>query len=403
MFQFSAKSLDLQKEIKAFIQEVVVPGQKIYAAQQQNNTDRWAVPEHLEVMKRQAKAANLWNMFLSSDQGGAGLNNFDYAPLAEMMGKYPLSSEVFNCAAPDTGNMEVIHRYGNHVQKQRWLQPLLDGSIRSAFAMTEPGVASSDATNISLSAVRDGDEYVLNGEKWWTSGAGDPRCKILIVMCVTNPDAPKHSRQSQILVPLDTPGVHIERMLTVLGYDGAPHGHAHLKFNNVRVSHENILLGEGKGFEIAQGRLGPGRIHHCMRFIGVAERALELMCERAQSRTAFGKRISELGANYDYIAESRIEIEMARLLTLNAAAKMDQVGNKQARNEIAQIKVVAPSMALKVIDRAIQIHGACGVSQDTPLAQMWANTRTIRIGDGPDEVHRRTVARMELGNYPDIA
>ena len=400
MFQFSEKSNGYQKRIKDFIEDVVAPGEKICREQAAMADTQWSVPAHLEVMKQQAKDADLWNMFLPDAQGGAGLSNLDYAPLAELMGSAPLSSEVFNCAAPDTGNMEVLERYGNDDQKEMWLKPLLNGTIRSAFAMTEPGVASSDATNISLSAVRDGNEYVLNGEKWWTSGAGDPRCKILIVMCATNPENARHSRQSQILVPMDTEGVEIVRMMEVFGYDDAPHGHAHMRFTNVRVPAENLLLGEGRGFEIAQGRLGPGRIHHCMRSIGAAERALSYMCERAQSRVAFGKRISELGANYDYIAEARIEIEMTRLLTLKAAYMMDTVGNKAAKSEIAQIKVVAPNMALKIIDRAIQIHGACGVSQDTPLSRMYCQQRTLRIADGPDEVHRRTVAREELGKYP---
>jgi acyl-CoA dehydrogenase len=314
---------------------------------------------------------------------------------------YPMSSEVFNCAAPDTGNMEVIERYGTEEQKDRWLKPLLDGEIRSAFCMTEPLVASSDATNISLEARLDGDEWVLNGQKWWSSGIGDPRCKILIVMCVTEPDAPRHSRQSQILVPRDTPGIEIIKMQTVFGYDDAPHGHGHVRFSNVRVPKDNILLGSGRGFEIAQGRLGPGRIHHCMRSIGVAERALQLMCRRAQSRVAFGRALAELGGNMDKIADARINIEMARLLTLKAAWMMDTVGNKVARSEIAQIKVAVPNIALKVIDDAIQIHGGAGVSQVFPLAKMYASMRTLRLADGPDEVHRRAVARMELGKYPD--
>jgi acyl-CoA dehydrogenase len=311
-----------------------------------------------------------------------------------------MSSEIFNCAAPDTGNMEVIERYGTEEQKERWLKPLLDGKIRSAYCMTEPLVASSDATNISLEAHLDGDEWVLNGQKWWSSGVGDPRCKILIVMCVTEPDAPRHSRQSQILVPRDTPGIEVLMMQTVFGYDDAPHGHAHLRFTNVRVPKENIVLGSGRGFEIAQGRLGPGRIHHCMRSIGVAERALDLMCKRAVSREAFGKRLADLGGNIDKIADARINIEMARLLTLKAAWMMDTVGNKVARSEIAQIKVAVPNIALKIIDDAIQMHGGAGVSQVWPLAKMYASMRTLRLADGPDEVHRRAVGRMELGRYP---
>ena len=332
---------------------------------------------------------------------GESMSNLDYAPLCELMGRSGIASEIFNCSAPDTGNMEVLAQYGTPEQQERWLKPLLEGEIRSAFAMTEPNVASSDATNISSSIVADGEEYVINGEKWWTSGAGDPRCKIIVFMGVTNPDNPKHSRQSQILVPMDTPGVEIKRMMTVFGSDDAPHGHGHVKFTNVRVPKENLLLGEGRGFEIAQGRLGPGRIHHCMRTVGVAERALELLCKRSTSRVAFGKPLSELGGNYDIIADCRTEIEMCRLLTLKAAYLMDSLGNKVARSEIAQIKVAVPNMALRVIDKAIQIHGGAGVSQDTPLARLYAGMRTLRIADGPDEVHRRTIARMELAKYSD--
>ena len=315
------------------------------------------------------------------------------------MGRCGIASEVFNCSAPDTGNMEVIDKYGNPEQQERWLKPLLDGEIRSAFGMTEPNVASSDATNIGSRIEDKGDRYVINGEKWWTSGAGDPRCKIIIFMGVTNPDNPKHQRQSQILVPMDTPGVEVLRMMTVFGNDDAPHGHAHMKFTDVEVPKENLLLGEGRGFEIAQGRLGPGRIHHCMRTIGAAERALDLLCKRSLNRTAFGKTLSELGGNYDVIADCRIEIDMCRLLTLKAAYMMDTVGNKIAKSEIAQIKVAVPNMALRVIDKAIQIHGGAGVSQDTPLARLYAGMRTLRLADGPDEVHRRTVARLELGKH----
>jgi acyl-CoA dehydrogenase len=315
------------------------------------------------------------------------------------MGRCGIASEVFNCSAPDTGNMEVIDKYGNPEQQEQWLKPLLDGEIRSAFGMTEPNVASSDATNIGSTIEDKGDRYVINGEKWWTSGAGDPRCKIIIFMGVTNPDNPKHQRQSQILVPMDTPGVEVLRMMTVFGSDDAPHGHAHMRFTNVEVPKENLLLGEGRGFEIAQGRLGPGRIHHCMRTIGSAERALDLLCKRSLNRTAFGKTLSELGGNYDVIADCRIEIDMCRLLTLKAAYMMDTVGNKIAKSEIAQIKVAVPNMALRVIDKAIQIHGGEGVSQDTPLARLYAGMRTLRLADGPDEVHRRTVARLELGKH----
>jgi len=315
------------------------------------------------------------------------------------MGRCGIASEVFNCSAPDTGNMEVIDKYGNQEQQEQWLKPLLDGEIRSAFGMTEPNVASSDATNIGSTIEDKGDRYVINGEKWWTSGAGDPRCKIIIFMGVTNPDNPKHQRQSQILVPMDTPGVEVLRMMTVFGSDDAPHGHAHMRFTNVEVPKENLLLGEGRGFEIAQGRLGPGRIHHCMRTIGSAERALELLCRRSLNRKAFGKTLSELGGNYDIIADCRIEIDMCRLLTLKAAYMMDTVGNKIAKSEIAQIKVAVPNMALRVIDKAIQMHGGEGVSQDTPLARLYAGMRTLRLADGPDEVHRRTVARLELGKH----
>ena len=357
------------------------------------------VPPVLDELKAKAKAEGLWNLFLPDSQWGPGLTNLEYAPLSEQMGRCGIASEVFNCSAPDTGNMEVIDKYGNPEQQEQWLKPLLDGEIRSAFGMTEPNVASSDATNIGSRIEDKGDRYVINGEKWWTSGAGDPRCKIIIFMGVTNPDNPKHQRQSQILVPMDTPGVEVLRMMTVFGNDDAPHGHAHMKFTDVEVPKENLLLGEGRGFEIAQGRLGPGRIHHCMRTIGAAERALDLLCKRSLNRTAFGKTLSELGGNYDVIADCRIEIDMCRLLTLKAAYMMDTVGNKIAKSEIAQIKVAVPNMALRVIDKAIQIHGGAGVSQDTPLARLYAGMRTLRLADGPDEVHRRTVARLELGKH----
>lgn len=386
-------------DIKRYIEEWVVPNEQAFA-EQVDAGGRWTETQAMEDMKEAAKARGLWNFFLPESERGAGLNNVDYAHIAEILGRYPLSSEAMNCAAPDTGNMEVIERYGSEEQKERWLQPLLDGSIRSAFAMTEPLVASSDATNISCEAVLDGDEWVLNGEKWWTSGIGDPRCKVMIVMCVTEPDAPRHSRQSQILVPVDAEGVEILKMMHVFGYDDAPHGHGHVRFTNVRVPKDSIILGSGRGFEIAQGRLGPGRIHHCMRSIGVAERAIELMCKRASAREAFGKPIIELGGNYDKIADARINLEMGRLLTLKAAYMMDTVGNKIARSEIAQIKVAVPNIAAKIIDDAIQMHGGAGVSQVFPLAKMYASMRTLRLADGPDEVHRRTVARMEIGKYP---
>ncbi len=365
--------------------------------------DRWELTDRqleiLDGLKDEAREAGLWNFFLPESQGGAGVSNLEYAHLAEVMARNPIASEIFNCAAPDTGNMEVLERYGSEEQKKQWLEPLLEGKIRSAFAMTEPHVASSDATNISTSAVLEGDEWVINGEKHYISGAGDPRCKIMITMVVTNPDAPKHLRQSQILVPLPHPGVEVLRPMYVFGKDDAPHGHMHIKFDNVRVPKENIILGEGRGFEISQGRLGPGRIHHCMRSIGVAERALELLCKRALSRTAFGKPLAELGGNYDVIADSRIELDMCRLAVLRAAHMMDTIGNKEARKYISAIKVAVPNMALKVIDRAIQIHGALGVSQDTPLPAMWTSQRTLRLADGPDEVHRRVIAREELKKY----
>ncbi len=390
----------LLNDIREFIESHVVPNESVYAEQIEAG-DRWQPAEVLEELKDRAKEKGLWNFFLPDSERGGGLNNLDYAHLAEVMGKYPMSSEVFNCSAPDTGNMEILERYGTAAQKERWLRPLLDGEIRSAFCMTEPYVASSDAANISLEAKLDGDEWVLNGEKWWSAGIGDPRCQILIVMCVSEPDAARHSRQSQILVPRETDGVEVLKMLHVFGYDDAPHGHGHVRFTDVRVPKDNVLLGSGRGFEIAQARLGPGRIHHCMRSVGVAERALELMCRRAVSREAFGKPIAELGGNYDVIANARINIDMARLLTLKAAYMMDTVGNKIARSEIAQIKVAVPNIALKVIDDAIQMHGGIGVAQVYPLAKMYASMRTLRLADGPDEVHRRTVARMELGKYPE--
>lgn len=365
--------------------------------------DRWShtpVQEDImEGLKTRARALGLWNFFLPKSQGGAGISNLEYAHLAEVMGRSRLASEAFNCSAPDTGNMEVLERYGSEEQKARWLQPLLEGKIRSAFAMTEPDVASSDATNIASTAVLQGDEWRINGEKFYISGAGDKRCRVMIVMVVTDPDAPKYQRQSQILVPMDTPGVDIVRPMEVFGHDDAPHGHMHIRFNDVRVPKENLILGRGRGFEISQGRLGPGRIHHCMRSIGAAEKALQLLCERALSRQAFGKPLAELGGNYDVIADSRIEIDMCRLLVFKAAWLMDTQGNKAARDAISQIKVAVPNMALRVIDRAIQVYGAAGVSQDFPLAALWTSQRTLRLADGPDEVHRRVVARAELARY----
>ena len=396
-FEFSDKVKDLQRRLQAFLDEHIYPNaQRFYDEIEQN---RWSPTRIIEQLKPKARAAGLWNLFLPDSEHGAGLTNLEYAPLCEMMGRSVMAPEVFNCSAPDTGNMEVLARHGTPEQKERWLKPLLAGEIRSCFAMTEPAVASSDATNIEASIVRDGNEYVVNGRKWWASGAGDPRCKIAIFMGKTDPSAPLHKQQSMILVPMDARGVKIERLLTVFGYDHAPHGHGEITFENVRVPVSNILLGEGCGFEIAQGRLGPGRIHHCMRCIGVAERALETMCKRVQSRVAFGKPLAEQGTIRADIAISRMEIEQARLLTLKAAYMMDKVGNKAARSEIAMIKVVAPNVALRVLDRAIQAHGGAGVSQDTFLAGAWASVRTLRLADGPDEVHTETIARLELKRW----
>jgi acyl-CoA dehydrogenase len=396
------EAVDLISRVKDFIEKECVPVEHTFYEQIQVGDDRWkSYPPIMNELKDKAKSLGLWNLFLPESEFGAGLTNYEYAHLAEAMGTCSIASEAMNCQAPDTGNMEVIARYGNEDHQKEWLQPLLDGEIRSAFGMTEPGVASSDATNMQASAVLDGDEYVINGEKWWTSGAGDPRCKIIIFMAVTNPDAAKHQRHSMMLVPMESEGIEIKQMMHVFGYDDAPHGHAHIKFNNVRIPKDNLLLGEGRGFEIAQGRLGPGRIHHCMRTIGVGERAIDLMCQRGidPTKMPFGKNIANLGANFDYIAESRIELNAARLLTLDAAHKMDTVGNKIAASEIAQIKVYVPNVVLKIIDRAIQIHGGEGVSQLTPLASMYAHIRTLRLADGPDEVHRRAVARLELGKH----
>jgi acyl-CoA dehydrogenase len=395
--EFSDKVKDLQRRVQAFMDEHVYPNEKRFHDEVERN--RWQPTKVIEELKPKARAAGLWNLFLPNDQNGAGLTNFEYAPLCEIMGRSHMAPEIFNCSAPDTGNMEVLARYGTPEQKERWLKPLLAGEMRSCFAMTEPAVASSDATNIESSIVRDGNEYVINGRKWWSSGAGDPRCKIAIFMGKTDPSAATHKQQSMILVPMDARGVKIERLLSVFGYDHAPHGHGDVTFRDVRVPASNMLLGEGRGFEIAQGRLGPGRIHHCMRCIGVAERALETMCKRVQSRVAFGKTIAEQGTIRADIANSRMEIEQARLLTLKAAHMMDTVGNKAARGEIAMIKVVAPNVTLRVLDRAVQAHGAAGVSQDTFLAAAWAGVRTLRLADGPDEVHVEAIAKQELRKW----
>ncbi len=393
-FEFSDKVKDLQRRLQAFLDEHIYPNEQRFHEEIKQN--RWSPTRIVEELKPKARAAGLWNLFLPESELGAGLTNLEYAPLCEIMGRSHMAPEVFNCSAPDTGNMEVLARYGTTEQKKRWLTPLLAGEIRSCFAMTEPAVASSDATNIQARIVSEGDHYVLHGRKWWTSGAGDPRCKIAIFMGKTDPSAPPHKQQSMILVPMDAGGVKIERMLTVFGYDHAPHGHGEVTFENVRVPASNILLGEGRGFEIAQGRLGPGRIHHCMRCIGVAERALETMCKRVQTRVAFGRALAEQGTIRADIAASRMEIEQARLLTLKAAYRMDTVGNKGARAEIAMIKVVGPNVALRVLDRAIQAHGGAGVSQDTFLAASWAMVRTLRLADGPDEVHIESIAKGEL-------
>ena len=396
-FAYSEKVKGLQEKVQAFMDAHVYPNEAVYEAQL--SATRWEQPPIMEELKAKARAARLWNLFLPDSEYGAGLANLEYAPLCEIMGRSGIASEVFNCAAPDTGNMEVIERYGDAEQKRRWLEPLLAGEIRSAFAMTEPDVASSDATNIRCAIRRDGDHYVINGRKWWTSGILHPHCTIMIVMGKTNPDAPKHLQQSQILVPRDTPGVTVVRHLPVFGYDDAPHGHGEVVFEDVRVPAANLILGEGRGFEIAQGRLGPGRIHHCMRAIGVAERALDAMCKRAKTRVAFGKPIAEQTVTLERIAEARIGIEQARLLVLKAAYMMDTVGNKVARKEIAMIKVAAPAILLKVIDWAIQAHGAAGVSGDFFLARAWAHARTLRLADGPDEVHRNQIGQLELREH----
>ena len=401
-FSFSPKVIDLQTRLNAFFDEHIYPSEHRFHDEVEANTvagKRWTPTTIIEELKPKARAAGLWNLFTPHASLGAGLNNLEYAPLAEITGRVHWAPEVFNCSAPDTGNMEVFASYGTPEQKARWLAPLLAGEIRSAFAMTVPAVASSDATNIETRIARAGDDYVINGRKWWISGAGDPRCKIYIVMGKTDPDAATHSQQSMILVPADTPGITVVRPLTVFGYDDAPHGHCEIVFKDVRVPQENILLGEGRGFEIAQGRLGPGRIHHCMRMIGLSERALELMCARLSSRTAFGKPVAAQSVWHERIAESRCLIDQARLLTLNAAYKMDSVGNKAARTEIAMIKVVAPSVAQKVIDWAMQAHGGAGLSGDFPLAYAFTQARALRFADGPDEVHRAALAKWELGKH----
>jgi acyl-CoA dehydrogenase len=398
-FKLSDRAKEIHARMREFAETVVRPAEPSFE-KQVNEGDRWQPTAVMEELKREAQKRKLWNMFLPESQNGAGLTNVEYAPIAELTGYYPLLSEATNCSAPDTGNMEVLERYGTPEMKERWLKPLLAGEIRSAFLMTEPDVASSDATNIQASIASDGDDFVINGRKWWSSGAGDPRCKVFIFMGKTDPNAPRHLQQTMLVVPRDTPGVNIKRMLKVFGYDHAPHGHAEIELNNVRVSKKSsLLLGEGRGFEIAQGRLGPGRIHHCMRSIGVAERALELMCKRVEKRVAFGKKLSEMGPIRQDIARSRIEIDECRLLVMRAAFMMDTVGNKAAKQEIAAIKVAAPAMSLRVIDRAIQAHGAMGVCQDTFLAAAWANQRTLRLADGPDEVHLDQIGKLELAKY----
>jgi acyl-CoA dehydrogenase len=401
-FSHSDKVRELQRRVTAFMERFVYPAESRFQDEVSRNRhggNPWLATEVVEELKREARTAKLWNLFLPDSEHGAGLTNLEYAPLCEIMGRSPLGAEAFNCSAPDTGNMEVLARYGSPEQRKRWLEPLLEGRIRSGFAMTEPAVASSDATNISAEIVRDGDHYVINGRKWWTSGAGDPRCEILIFMGKTNPGAERHNQQSMILVPMKTPGITVKRQLSVFGYDDAPHGHSEIDFIDVRVPAANLLLGEGRGFEIAQGRLGPGRIHHCMRLIGLAERALEMLCRRAVERVAFGRRLSEQGVTLERIAESRIEIDQARWLVLNAAYMMDTVGNRAAKKEIAMIKVAAPNMACRVLDWAIQIHGGAGVSQDFLLAHAYAGARSLRLADGPDEVHRAQIGKLELSRY----
>ncbi|MCB9929533.1 MAG: acyl-CoA dehydrogenase family protein [Alphaproteobacteria bacterium] len=400
-FEFNDRTKELCARVQDFMDRHIYPNEDLYYQQLEQADSRWTVVPILEEVKQKAKDEGLWNMFLPESQNGAGLTNLEYAPICEIMGRVNWAPEAFNCSAPDTGNMEVLERYASEENKKRWLTPLLNGEIRSAFAMTEPAVASSDATNIECRIERDGDEYVINGRKWWTSGIGDPRCKILILMGKTDPSAPTYRQQSMILVPRDTPGITVERMLHVMGYDDAPHGHGQVLFENVRVPKENMLLGEGRGFEIAQGRLGPGRIHHCMRIIGVAERALELMCRRGAERVTWGKQLADRDNFMERVADARINIEMCRLLTLKAAYMMDTVGNKAARQEIAMIKVAAPNMALEVIDNAMQAHGGGGISQAFKLAFMWSRMRALRFADGPDEVHRQQIARLELRRQVD--
>jgi alkylation response protein AidB-like acyl-CoA dehydrogenase len=409
-FDYSTRQRDILVRVRGFMQEHVMPVVPMYYSELAKT--RWQQPEILQTLKARAKDAGLWNLFLppspehdTEEFRGAGLTNLEYAPLAEEMGRVTWASEVFNCSAPDTGNMEVLHRYGTHQQQEEWLRPLLAGEIRSAFSMTEPDVASSDATNVQTRIERDGNSYVINGRKWWTSGLGDPCCKILVVMGKTNPEAPRHKQQSQVLVPVDTPGIRLGRMVTNFGYDDAPHGHYEVTFDNVRVPAENLILGEGRGFEISQGRLGPGRIHHCMRIIGMAEVALEKMVRRLLSRRAFGKTLSDHSIWEQRVAHARIDIDMARLLTLKAADMMDKVGNQAARREIAMIKVAAPSMALKIIDDAIQSFGAGGLDSEAGTAALFARVRALRIADGPDEVHAKTVARLEYARYaePNVA
>lgn len=401
-FSHSAKTLGLIKQVREFVDQEIIPAESAYFEEiggDDPHWQQWKAPVVMEKLKAKAKSAGLWNLFLPNEEYGAGLSNAEYAPLAEIMGTSFIASEAFNCSAPDTGNMEVLIKYGSKPQQERWLMPLLDGTIRSVFFMTEPGVASSDATNMEATATLSGDEVILNGRKWWSTGVGHPDCKVGIFMGVTDPGAPKHLQHSMVLVPMNTPGVKIERMLPVFNFYDKPSGHGEISFENVRVPRENIIAGPGRGFEIAQGRLGPGRIHHCMRCIGAAERALRLMCERATSRVAFGKPIANLGGNRDIIANARINIDMARLLTLKAAYLMDTVGSKGAMSEISQIKVVAPSMAQTIIDQAIQMHGGAGVSNDIPLTAMFAHARTLRLADGPDEVHRSLIAKIELNKY----
>ncbi len=403
-FEHNQRTKELIARVQAFMDAHIYPAEAVHREQMAAfGADRWRIPPIVEELKRRAKAEDLWNLFLPESSSGSGLTNLEYAPLCEIMGRVEFAPEVFNCGAPDTGNIEVLERYGTPEQKEKWLKPLLQGEIRSAYLMTEPAVASSDATNIQTEIRRDGDHYVINGHKWWSTGIGDPRCKILIVMGKTDPDAPRYQQQSQILVPRDTPGIEVVRMLPVFGFDDAPQGHGEVVLKNVRVPKENLILGEGRGFEIAQGRLGPGRIHHCMRMIGVAERALESMCKRLLTRTAFGKRIADHSVWEERVAEARINIEMTRLLTLKAAHMMDTVGNKVAQGEIAMIKVSTPKIALKIVDDAIQAFGGAGVTTDSGLSRMYANLRTKRIADGPDEVHNRAIARLEFRKYSNAA